>query len=206
MSNDAAPEVPTGQRKTSRREFLKLAGVAAASAAYAAEPFEMKRGFFRRIFHHELFHVLDYKDGGYAQDNQQWRDLHNCGCQPYREIGGRDKAEGAAPSPTDWFLNEYGQRNPIEDRAEFGRFVMSPGLHRDLIQRIRDEKEGEKRIILGDKYKLTTDSYKKWSGGLMDGRYWENMMESPQKFSSGRNKTIIEIQSFPYPQFRFREL
>ena len=144
--------------------------------AYAAQPFEINREYFRGVFHHELLHILDYKDGGYDQDNQQWRDLHNCGCQPYREIHGRDKEEGAAPSPTDWFLNTYGQKNPIEDRAEFGRFVMSSGLHRDLVQRIRDEKEGEKRRILGDKYKLTTEAYKKWSGGLMDGRYWENLM------------------------------
>jgi len=165
--------------------------------AYAARPFELQREYFRAVFHHELFHILDYKDGGFDQDNQQWRDLHQCGCQLYREIGGRDNSEGAASSPIDWFLNDYGQRNPIEDRAEFGRFMMTPRLHQRLNQRINDERDPKTRSILEDKYRLTVESYKKWSGGLMDEKYWKDLIngEVQEGYFSSRPKGELKSRA-----------
>lgn len=151
--------------------------------AYHADPADTNgnREYARGVFHHELFHILDYKDGGYDRDNYEWEIMHNCSCQPYREIGGRDPLEDPPPSPANWFVDLYGRRNSVEDRAVFGQTVMISDAHKHLIKLIHSESDDTARNILTKKYTTTLGYYKKWSGGSMDNQYWEDLKDSKLK-------------------------
>lgn len=165
-----------------------------STLCYTGGPFETLREYFRGAFHHELFHLLDWNDGGYGPDNEQWRSIHNCGgCQAYRDIKGIDNIDKAAPklSEQGFFISEYGQRNPVEDRAEFAQTLMMPRTHRDLL--IRDEKiENERtRQILKEKYELTKQYYLKWSNGSMNENYWRDLIDGnvQENYFSSRSKS-----------------
>lgn len=157
-------------------------GVSALS--YTAQPFEILREYYRGAFHHELFHLLDANDGGYDPDNEQWRSIHNCGgCQAYREIGSIDDVNQAMPKPSslEWFTSDYGQRNPVEDRAEFAMTLMMPNEHRGLLKRIEKEKDEQTKQILKAKYEQTKQYYFKWSNMLMNEKYWRDLIDGGVK-------------------------
>jgi len=151
-----------------------------STLCYTAEPFEILRDFYRKAFHHELFHLLDANDGGYDIDDEQWSAIHNCGgCQAYREIGVTDSINQPAPesSQLDYFISSYGQRNPVEDRADFGAALMIAQRHQDLLERIKSERDNHIKEVLTNKYETTKQYYFKWSNGSMNENYWRDLID-----------------------------
>lgn len=155
-----------------------------STICYEAEPFELGLDFIRAAFHHELFHLLDANDGGFEPDDEQWRSIYNCGgCKAYWDIEGIDKINQAERRSTEpnWFISQYGQRNPVEDRAEFAETVMMPISHQRLLQRIEREKDEHSKTILRTKYEATKQYYLKWSKGLMNENYWRDLIDGNVK-------------------------
>jgi len=147
--------------------------------AYSAANNEADREYERDVFHHELYHGTDWHDGLYLFDDNRWRDLHNCGCRPYWERGGRDSLEGAEPpqSSPNWFLDPYGQTEAPEDRAVFASHVMIPRLHRNLLTLINTSSNQTTRNILQRKYDAIKKDFAKWSGGKMNDQYWKDLVD-----------------------------
>lgn len=126
--------------------------------------------YFRMTIHHELHHMLDYRDGGFEDDDKRWIEIHeNCACGVY----GKEKAESQDIKSFlhGSFATSYGASHPTEDRAEFAAMMMVPFLHFILQERMRDEKE-KGGSVLAMKYESIKDAYKRWSGGKMDDSYW----------------------------------
>lgn len=146
---------------------------------YTAEPFEIKRRWYRRAFHHELYHLLDSNDDGYEKDDEKWRSFHGCGnCLVYASDSGAEGIESKPEmSQSEWFLLDYGQTSPAEDRAVFAAVVMIPRLHADLLKTIREEENDQVRSVLEKKYEDTLYHYYKWSGGVMDKKYFDDLVD-----------------------------
>ena len=84
------------------------------------------------VIHHELFHVVDWKDDGKIYDDKKWKKLN-----PDRfEYGsGGKNARGKDQWPLDntlrGFLNKYSMSGVEEDKAEiYANMIVRPGVVR----------------------------------------------------------------------------
>lgn len=146
--------------------------------AYDADNFEENREYFRSVFHHELFHVLDYREDKYMPDDKIWQEFHtNKNAPNYLNIGGRDEIDERKPmKTTEYFTSDYGQRSPKEDRAEFASKMMSKTKHAELVDAINNLKDKKAQEIMNEKYSAMKKYYYKWSDGVMDDKYWNDLM------------------------------
>jgi len=128
----------------------------------------------REVFHHELFHLLDYADGGFDQDDQRWRDMQkDCRCLPYGFDPLHLPSDVEAEVP---FSTQYGSTSPSEDRAEFGSIMMTPEKHLQLLRRISGTSSAKVETVLLKKYSEIKAMYLRWSGGAMDDSYWQRLI------------------------------
>lgn len=100
---------------------------------------------FRRVLHHELFHMLDFSDGGLA--DAEWTALNAAGTA--YGGGGRSARDTSSElgSGGPGFVTEYAQAAVEEDKAEVFRFLaLAPGELSDLAQ--RDAVVAQKRNLL----------------------------------------------------------
>lgn len=151
--------------------------------AYSAEEQRLNSGRFREVFHHEAFHGFDWFNGGYKSDDKEWENIHNCKCEVYWNVGGRDSIENVPEpdSPIEWFVNPYGRLNPVEDRATTAQYMMIPYLHRLIIERIGSERNRTTKEILQKKRSLIMKDYADWSGGVMNDQYWDDLVNDKVK-------------------------
>ena len=124
-------------------------------------------------FDHEVYHIWDYKDGGYRDDNQSWgREVRGPGYERLYGKSGLDvlrskKVGGKAPKG---FASQYGRAGGIdEDQAETARLLLlSSKSCRQLMQRSKKEPALKKAIA-----KIKADYYR-WSQGRMDQTFWQD--------------------------------
>jgi hypothetical protein len=90
--------------------------------------------FFRRILHHELFHMLDFAERRLSSD-PEWASLNSAGTQ-YGGGGATARdASGQLGSGSGGFVTEYAMSGAEEDKAEMFRFLaLGPGELRTLAQ------------------------------------------------------------------------
>jgi hypothetical protein len=119
-------------------------------------------------FHHELYHILDYSDGGFGDDNQTWANLNPAGKKSYtRRWDGTFQETIPAGSQLSGFVNDYARIDEDEDQAVTGQLVMSdPKLA--IVLSKRDP-------VLAAKIKKIKEDYYRWSGGKMNDVYWRDL-------------------------------
>lgn len=135
-------------------------------------PNEHRIRYFNTVFHHEVFHIADFYDEDYESLDDIWESLHNCSCQVYENVHGRDERPGISESPLEWFAHPYGQVNAREDRAVMADALMDREKHLAILDRITSGGTLEEREILRQKYNLIRQAYFEYSGGQMDNAYW----------------------------------
>ncbi|MBP9763032.1 twin-arginine translocation signal domain-containing protein [Patescibacteria group bacterium] len=114
---------------------------------------------FERVFHHELFHMIDLSHS----ESRDWNELH----LPHE----------AQPTWYEDFLPEsghvvgYGRRNEDEDRAMIAQCLLN---YPDIIylnRRIRTDE------ILRAKTQVVKTQFLSWSFGAMNEQFWIDMAE-----------------------------
>lgn len=131
-----------------------------------------REGLMESNFHHELFHVLDYRDNAYEDDDREWAELHEaCGCGSYDMNGRGIFALAGGP-----FVNGYASTNPVEDRATTAETMLIPETHAYFLEIIENTKEPEIRELLQRKYDSIKDTFLRLSGGSMNEQYWDEVI------------------------------
>lgn len=123
---------------------------------------------FESALHHEIFHILEGRDGDSTKKNQRWKQiLQDCGCGEY---GVQNPEELRYP-----FVTDYGTTGPNEDRAEFAAALLEPFEHYHLVKRMQKEEPSARRA-LELKIQSTKEDYLRWSGGSMNQTYWDEII------------------------------
>lgn len=117
---------------------------------------------FALTFHHEIFHIADFRDGG--DDNPDWIALNRQGGGDYRGTGW-DKLEERPKG----FARAYGTKNANEDQATVAEGLMCDP---DSI-----EKLSESDHVLAMKIARCKLYYLRWSKGRMNHQFWPDLAE-----------------------------
>lgn len=98
--------------------------------------------YARRLFHHELFHAIDFRDTLHGYIDHEWRQLQGENykyaiqvledhmrmnyARQYHDLLGEYDLKGLDPRPSDnpGFVSDYAQFSMIEDKAEVYSFML----------------------------------------------------------------------------------
>ena len=91
----------------------------------------------RTVIHHELFHVVDWRDDGKLYEDRDWKKLNP---SKFRYGKGGKNARGPDQWPLDssltGFLNKYSMSGVEEDKAEiYANLIVRPGTIRRRAQK-----------------------------------------------------------------------
>lgn len=115
-------------------------------------------GIFRRVFHHELFHMLDARMG----DGSDWNNLRLAPDEPTPYSWQR-------VLPKEGYVVGYSRTNELEDRAMIGQFLMSYPDILYLNRRIQSD------ITLRAKVRVVKQQFFEGSFGAMNAQFWRDM-------------------------------
>lgn len=94
--------------------------------------------YLRKTFHHEFFHLIDYRDDGLVYDDPSWAALNHAGVR-YGSGGSQMQNDPRASVITDdspGFLNRYSMQGVEEDKAEvFACLMEDPDFIRVRLSR-----------------------------------------------------------------------
>lgn len=89
-------------------------------------PKRRSREYLRRVFHHEFFHLVDYRDDGKVYEDEAWAALNREDFQ-YGKGGKTVQNDSTVSAITDkfpGFLNRYSTAGVEEDKAEIYAYLM----------------------------------------------------------------------------------
>lgn len=115
---------------------------------------------FASTFHHEIFHVADYRD--YCDDDRDWIAPNQCGSGDYRGAGWRELDERPAG-----FANAYGTKDADEDQATVAQALM---CEHDSIEGLSESDE-----VLAAKIAKCKAYFLRWSKGRMSDQFWSDL-------------------------------
>lgn len=98
----------------------------------------VSKDFARRTVHHELFHLIDYRQGAVPGSDPAWANLNDRAFH-YGQGGWHEMAPSATllDEWTPGFLNKYSRSGPEEDKAEIYAHMMAG---RELVEgRVRSD-------------------------------------------------------------------
>lgn len=157
--------------------------------------YQEDRTWFESIVHHELFHILEWRDQEHDPGNESWIGLHrNCRCTPY--LGREAQSEPYDPV-NNQFVRTYGRVNAREDKATFAEVLFSPVGHALLLEQIAYDETG----TLQRKYEMIIADYERWSHGSFDRRYWENIFTRGQGILAKRGWGEYATDYTYYPTY-----
>jgi hypothetical protein len=117
---------------------------------------------FASTFHHELFHIADYRD--YRHDDLDWIALNQRGSEDYRGPGWRELEERP-----NGFARAYGTKDADEDQA-----TVAEGLMCDAASM---EKLCKSDQVLAAKIAQCKVYFESWSKGRMSDQFWTDLAE-----------------------------
>lgn len=139
------------------------------------------------ILHHELYHILDFRDEDYGPDDLEWRRVQEaCACGDYQPRP-REEYTQEVEGP---FLNGYSSTEPREDRATFAGRMLTPLQHLWLLRQMKEATSPEVQDAYAEKYRRIKADYFEWSKGVMDERYWNRIIAQGKKEQRLRAKDL----------------
>jgi hypothetical protein len=116
---------------------------------------------FASTFHHEIFHVADYRD---YYDDPGWIALNPLGSKDYRGAGWRELDERP-----EGFARAYGTKNTDEDQATVAQALMCE--HDSIVKVSKSDK------VLAEKIAQCKVYFLRWSRGRMNDQFWSDLTE-----------------------------
>ena len=184
------------RKKGSEREYDEAAGLTLGlelgKPAVAYVDAGQAESSWPGIIHHELTHGLSARWEIPAERNDQWIKMHAAlGGYPYRfRPDGTMGQKTASLELKECFLTDYARESPAEDQAVCAEYLMVPELHVEFLRKIQNTKFPRAKRILVEKYLVTKENFKQWSGGKMDDAYWDAIITEGLK---GREKDAKRV-------------
>lgn len=129
--------------------------------------------YMRLVIHHELFHIVDYRDDGVLYDDTEWKKLNLPGFSYGRGgIAARDATASLAETASAGFLNAYSKSGVEEDKAEVFAYLMVDAA--TLTERCKSDP------VLAKKTQRMKELCQKFCA-QMDAAYWAGVEQKQKK-------------------------
>jgi hypothetical protein len=126
---------------------------------------------FKRRYHHELYHIADYQDGGLENGNPGWAKLNPNGADAYlRENYHTEQANLRLfqKLPHQGFIDQYGLVDEDEDQATTaGELMLDPNKAFELAQQ---------DPVIKAKIERVMGNFNRWTG-KMSSQYWTDLRD-----------------------------
>lgn len=126
----------------------------------------------KNAFDHELYHFLEFHSGGYEANNPTWVKEYGSNYPGDKGYKWHDELKDK-PTLSPGFDASYTMVNPEEHQATIAERLFKSEKD-NYIASLKDH--AEHREIMQKHRKQLIEEYKKWSGGLMNEQYFDDIM------------------------------